>query len=163
MIADPTLAHWLADRDSQAETFAGIEASSHRHRTSAWMREIERELKAIGRPGADAVMGLAARVFKRTDAIEATLAALITDAHADPFFRPPLKPVSSKVHLGLLLLDAPALSILLAITSVDGLAAKRSFNSGPSSISFVGQKSLFKFLKSGGAELSFGLVRFWTI
>jgi hypothetical protein len=76
-------------------------------------------------------------------------------AASDPFFRPPLRQMHSSVHLGLLLLDSAKLSILLSITRPDALAAKRISRIGPASITFGGQRGIFKFLKGGGATLSF--------
>ncbi|HEY5722168.1 MAG TPA: HEAT repeat domain-containing protein [Allosphingosinicella sp.] len=55
----------------------------------------------------------------------------------------------------MLLIDNPKLSILLALTTPDALAEKRRSRNGPASITFSGQRSIFRFLKPGGAVVSF--------
>ena len=55
----------------------------------------------------------------------------------------------------LLLHHHPDLSISLGVTGVDLLAAKKSGRTAPASVSFTGYLSLLRFMKAGGAALSF--------
>jgi hypothetical protein len=63
--------------------------------------------------------------------------------------------VSSEVQNGLLLFHHRDLSISLGVSGVDMLAAKKAGARGSSSISFTGITGLFRFVKAGGATLSF--------
>jgi len=155
MMLGEALGRWLADAQGQAETMAAIEASGRDLRESAPMRDLRRELASAGRGGAEAVLAAAARFLNRTDAVEGPLRAMIRAALADPFCRPPLRTVSSAAHLGLLLVDDPALSILLTVTPPDEVATWKTGRAGPASIRFGGQRTISKFLKAGGATLSF--------
>jgi hypothetical protein len=65
------------------------------------------------------------------------------------------KLASSEVHSGLVLLDQPALTLTLGVFSADAIAAKRAGRKGGASLVFTGRPSLFHFVKSGGATLSF--------
>jgi hypothetical protein len=80
---------------------------------------------------------------------------LIAISGADPFFRPPFHPLVNEVHNSLLLYHHPDLSISLGVTGVDMLAAKKTARTGPASINFTGYSTLLRFLKAGGATLSF--------
>jgi hypothetical protein len=155
MIAGDELALWLSDKRRQAETLAEIKAGGIRFRESAAMAELQRTLDRPAEGGAPAILAAAERFVDRLDDIEAQLRTMIRAALANPFYRPSLKLVTSPVHLGLLLLDHPSLSVLLAVTPPDALAAKRTGREGPASITFTGRRSLFKFVKGGGATLSF--------
>lgn len=155
MKVDDALGGWLADTRRQAATLAQIQADGARFRESAAVAALHRELDAAGPADAPAILAAAERFMSRSDELEAQLSAMIGAARADPFYRPPLKLVSSPVHLGLLLIEHRALSVLLAITSPDALAAKRTARDDPASITFAGRRTLFKFIKAGGATLSF--------
>ncbi len=119
------------------------------------MAELARRLASIPDNDPVGIMALAAEFLDRTEIFDAAMSDMIDAAERDPFFRPPLRRVVSEVHLGLLLLDSAKLSILLAITTPDSLARKRMSRKGPASITFGGQLNIFKFLKAGGAILSF--------
>ena len=81
---------------------------------------------------------------------------LIAECKADPFFRPPFHPLSSEVHHSLLLYHHPDLSVSLGVTGVEMLASKKLARGGNhASINFTGFTTLIRFLKSGGATVSF--------
>ena len=119
------------------------------------MAELAQQLATISAEDPDGIITLAEQFLGRTDVFDAAMLDMIQAAARDPFFRPPLRRVVSEVHLGLLLLDSQKLSILLAITTPDALARKRMSRKGAASITFAGQRNVFKFLKAGGAVLSF--------
>jgi hypothetical protein len=155
MMMDETLGRWLSEREGHLKTNAAIEAFGARFRASGPMGDLARALASVAADDADAVLAIGAEFLARADLVEGVMADLIRPAAADPFFRPPLRRVASPVHLGLLLLDNPILSILLAVTTADALAAKRMSRRGPASITFGGQRAAFRFLRSGGATISF--------
>jgi hypothetical protein len=126
------------------------------------------ELAALGRaldqgnePTAEAILAAARAVVETPGVIEACVDRLVSAARADPFFRPPLRSVSSAVRSGMILFERPALSLLLASVTPDDLAGKRSYAEGPSSITFTGDRSLIHFVEAGGAVLSFWEAPAW--
>ena len=149
------LGRWFENRSVQQENREGIEAYGRRFRGSGPMAELARQLESISADDPEGIMAVAAEFLDRREIFDAAMSDMMGVAARDPFFRPPLRRVVSEVHLGLLLLDSAKLSILLAITTPDALARKRLSRKGAASITFGGQRNIFKFLKAGGAILSF--------
>jgi HEAT repeat protein len=155
VILGEALAKWLSDEEGQRRTAAAIETSAAVLRQSPFLTGLKSALPAAASAGAAEALAVAREFLGKTHEIEAALRPIIQAARSDPYYRPPLKPVSGPVREGLLLLDHPALSILLALVRPDTLAAKRTQRMGPASITFGGQQTLFRFLQAGGAILSF--------
>ncbi|HKR24674.1 MAG TPA: HEAT repeat domain-containing protein, partial [Allosphingosinicella sp.] len=98
----------------------------------------------------------AARTFlDQQDEIASLIEAILAESAKDPFFRPPFHPLSTEAQTGLLLFQNPHLWIALCVSGVDMLAAKKAGPRGPASIAFTGVTSVYRFLKAGGATLSF--------
>jgi len=155
MLINDDLAPWLADPGAQRRTGKTMEASARALARIPAFAGLAKGLAAAEREGADSVLSLARILLDDEAAVRAGLDLLIQRAARDPFFRPPLRAVSGEVHSGLLLFHRPALSIQLAVMSAERIAEKR-FRRGDAaaSIFFTGQRSLFRFLDSGGATLS---------
>lgn len=155
MIPAPALAEWLKDVDLQLKTRDGMEVVADRWSAHGLMRDLNDELDSIDLDDPRAIIAAAQRFMARDVDIEALIADMIRGAAADPFFRPPFLPVSSEISVGLLLWEAKNLSIALGVTGVDSLAAKKAGKRGPASIGFTGFLTAYKFIKAGGATLSF--------
>jgi hypothetical protein len=155
MIASAALAAWLADRGAQQRSRDAVDGVSLIWARHPLMTDLETRLAALPERSAAAVLDAARAFIDREDDIAALLAAMIEGSRADPFFRPPFHPVASEVQSGLLLFHNRDLSISIGVSGVDMLAAKKAGNPGASSISFTGITGLFRFVKAGGATLSF--------
>jgi hypothetical protein len=155
MIPSAALATWLADPGGQKRSQNAIEALARELSHHPLMTGLERRLSLQPDRSAAAVLEAARAFIDSQDDIAAMMAQFIAASRADPFFRLPLRAVSSEVHTGLLLFHHPDLSIVLSVSGVDMLAAKKAGPRGATSISFPGVTSLFRFLKAGGATLSF--------
>ena len=155
MIAGAALAAWLSDREAQQRSRDAVDAVSLTWARHPLMTALETRLAALPERSAAAVLEAARAFLDREADIAALLGAMIEGSKADPFFRPPLHPVSSDVQAGLLLFHNGDLSISLGVSGVDMLAAKKAGPRGASSISFTGITGLFRFVKAGDATLSF--------
>lgn len=155
MIAGAALAAWLADRDGQKRSHEAVEALAREWSLHPMMTGLERRLSLLPDRSAAAVLEAARAFMDREDDVAAMMAEFVASSRADPFFRPPLHPVSSDIHTGLLLFHHPDLSIALGVSGVDKLAAKKAGPRGATSIGFSGVTTLFRYLKAGGATLSF--------
>lgn len=155
MIAGAALAAWLADRGAQQRSRDAVDAVSRTWARHSLMTDLETRLATLPEGDGAGVLDAARAFLDRTDDIAALLGDMLAGSRADPFFRPPLHPVSSEIHAGLLLFHHRDLSISLGISGVDMLAAKKATPRGPGSISFSGITGLFRFVKAGGATLSF--------
>lgn len=155
MIAGAALAAWLSDREAQKRSHDRVEDSARYWSGEPLMADLERELSDLSEPSAAAVLAAARRFLDRSGEIEALMADLIGSSRSDPFFRPPFHPSVGEVHTALLLFHDPVLSIALAVSGVDSIAAKKAGRSGKASIGFNGMVTLFRYVKAGGATISF--------
>ncbi|MGE0178422.1 MAG: HEAT repeat domain-containing protein [Sphingomonas sp.] len=155
MIPGPALAAWLADRAAQDASFARVQASAAKWGTHPLMTQLERRLSELANPTQAAILAEADRFMDQIQAIDELFADMIAGCRADPFFRPPLYPLSGDIHTGLLLFHNPMLSIALSVTGIDQLAAKKVAHGGKGSIAFSGMPTKFRYLRAGGATLSF--------
>jgi hypothetical protein len=156
MIVGAALASWLADRGAQQRTRDAVDAVADIWGNHPLMTHLEARLAALPQPPDAAPVLDAARSFlDREDDIAALLAAMIHGSRADPFFRPPLHPLSSDAQAGLLLFHHRDLSISLGLSDVAMLATKKMRAQEATSINFTGTTGLFRFVRAGGATLSF--------
>lgn len=154
MILSDTLEAWLEDKAPRAATAAAMRGLAQAIAAIPALAELKQALGPAAEQGAPAVLALARRFVEDDAAIAALFEAAIAAAAADPFCRPPLRASRNEVQDGLLLFADPALTIQIAVTSADALSLKRMSDEAPPAISFTGQRSLFRFVKAGGALLS---------
>jgi len=155
MIAGAALAAWLADLESQKRSFAAVEDCARRWSRRPLMTELERMLAALPERSPAAVLDVARAFMDREDDLADLMAELLASCASDPFFRPPFHPMASEVHNGLLLFHNPDLSIALGVSGIDMVAAKKTGARVPGSITFTGVSSMFRYMKAGGATMSF--------
>ena len=155
MISSEGLAAWLGDADVQRQSRSLIEAFVRERHDERMLGELLSELAAMVDPRREEVIELARRIFDRVLLRDELTHALIDCSRTDPFFLPPLHPLTSEVHSGLLLFQHPELSVGMGVTGLDVLAAKKAFRRGPASIAFTGVSNLFRYVKSGNALVSF--------
>jgi HEAT repeats len=155
MIAGAALAAWLADLEGQHRSREAMDLVAATWARHPLIADVGRGLSALPERNAEGVLGVARAFLDREEDIAALLAAMCAGSRADPFFRPPFYPITNEVQTGLLLYHGRDLSISLSLSGVDMLAAKKTTPRGPASISFPGITGLFRFVKAGGATLSF--------
>lgn len=151
----PELAAWLSDRARQSASQVCAEEAAARWNDHPLFADLRAELGAMRVKTVDGILAAAERFMSRGDEIEALLRHLIERAAADPFFVPPLTPVATEINTGYLLFADPNVTIGLGVISVDALAAKRLAGAGATAIPFTGMVTSYRFLKAGGATLSF--------
>jgi len=155
MIAGEALAAWLTDRARQRQTHAAVEAFAAEWGSAPLPGRLFRTLSELSDPAPADVIAAARWFFDQEDEIAALMRGLIEGCRADPFFLPPLLPLSSEIHSGLLLFHNELVSIGIGVISVEMLAAKKAARRGPASIGFSGVWSLFRYLKGGDALVSY--------
>ena len=155
MIAGEALASWLADPEAHRRSYRGVDACAQKWSRHPLMTETERALVTLEERSPEGVLAVARAFMDRTDDIDALMSELLASSAADPFFRPPFQPMSSDIHNAFLLYHHPDLSIALGATGVDMLAAKKAGPRGATSIGFTGVTTLFRYLRAGGATISF--------
>jgi hypothetical protein len=153
MIASDALAGWLGCSTARAATEAAMRALAAELAAMPALAAIKRGLEPGREADADAVLALARDFVEDEAAIAAIVGAMVAAAAADPMCRPPRRASRNGVQDGLLLFSHPLLVIQLAAMSPDALAIERRAAGAPP-ISFTGQRTLFRFLRAGGAILS---------
>ncbi len=151
----PELSSLLSDQDRQRRTRAAADAATARWSAHPLFADLRAELDAMPRRTEEAILAAADRFMDRVGDIELLLADFIGHAAADPFFSPPLTPLSSEINTGYLLFADEGVAISLGVVSADALAAKRVSAEGQTAIHFTGFLTSYRFLKAGGATLSF--------
>jgi hypothetical protein len=73
----------------------------------------------------------------------------------DPFFDPPFRNLNSDVHSGLLVFEDERVSIAAGVSGELQIAERKNRPRGATSVNFSGQLNVLKFVKAGGATLSF--------
>lgn len=154
MLVGAELAAWLDDPQRQQSGRRTSEEFARRWSQHRLIEDVKRALDALEVKTAEGVLAVALQFLDRSEDIEALVRELIPLAAANPFFRPPLVPATSEIADGFILYDEPEITLSVAVTSADALAAKKSDAGGPSSIKFSGLRTAFHFVKSGGATLS---------
>jgi hypothetical protein len=155
MIMGEQLARWCADRGAQRGSVEAIAKVARKLEMFPALVRLRENLDSLRGADAEAVLRLAQSFLEAADGAPEMLNSLIKAAAADSYFRPPCKLTLSEVNSGLLLFDQPALTITLAAMDADAIAAKRAARNGSASLVFTGRRSLFHFIRTGGAVLSF--------
>lgn len=155
MRAGTELRDWLADRDQVAASMKRARQVGEALYGGDLLGGLRRELAALEPRTPDAVMDVARHFARRTDDLSALFDQLTEAAAADPFFLPPLVEAQGDLNSALLLMDDPALLVAIGITPIEVLAAKKSVAPAARSLAFTGNKTLFRFIRAGGATLSF--------
>lgn len=155
MIPSPALAAWLADREAQQASFARVQENAAKWGVDPLMTQLERKLSELETPMPGAILALADEFMNDSATLDRLFDDLIAGCRSDPFFRPPFYPLAGDIHTALLLFNNALLSIALGVTGVDQLAAKKLAHGGQGSIAFSGLTTKFRYLKAGGAVLSF--------
>ena len=156
MIVGAALKAWTKDRAAQRATQAGVDAFGHDWQRAPIHRRFDDAMASLPSPvTAEQVAGTVRILFEDHAWLDVLVSALAGEMRADPFFDPPFGNLNSDVHAGLLVFEDEKVSIAAGVTSALQLAAKKNRPRGATSVGFSGQLNVLKFLKAGGAELSF--------
>jgi hypothetical protein len=156
MIVGQDLQAWLADSPRQRVTKASIDAFVRDWGAGPVHRRLRDIIGRTAAPTAEKIAEAACLLFADTPWVDALVDGLAARMRADPFFDPPFAHLVGDIHNGLLVFDHELVSIALDVIGPAQVAAKKNApRRGPTSVSFGGQLSVFKFVRAGGALLSF--------
>jgi HEAT repeats len=155
MTVGQELQDWLADRGRQRRTRAATDAFARDWDRGAVHRRFDGAIAALPEQSAEAVADAVQGLFADDGWVDAVIAGLAAKLRDDPFFDPPFPALNSDIHSGLIVFEDERVSIAAGVTAVANLAAKKNAKRGPTSIGFTGRVSVVKFVKAGGARLSF--------
>ena len=152
----------------RSELRAWADDAARRHRTQSaidrfgagWSRgpvqaRLDAALAADPKPSAAALARSACALFADDGWVADLIGALAAEMRRDPFFEPPFPALNSDIHSGLVLYENDHVSLALGLCAAARLAAKKNGRRGRTSVGFTGEVSVLKFVKAGGARLSF--------
>jgi hypothetical protein len=156
MIVGEALKAWTRDRAAQRETQAGVDVFGHdwgHGPVHSRFDDIMASLPASAT--AERVAATIRDLFADHGWVDLLVSGLAEKMLADPFFDPPFANLHGEVHTGLLVFEDEKVSIAAGVTSALQLAAKKDRPRGATSVGFTGQLNVLKFVRAGGATLSF--------
>ena len=155
MIPEERLSEWARDPGRHRESEAAVNAFAKTWNHGASNRRIAASMAAVEGSGSAQVAEAIRHLFEEHDWIDALIAAIGDEMRRDPFFVPPFRHLNSDVHQGLIVYEDDNVSIAVGVSGAAQLAAKKDGPRGATSIGFSGQIGILKFIRSGGARLSF--------
>jgi hypothetical protein len=156
MIVSDALRTWTRDHAAQREAQRSVDAFASTWGSGPVHGRFDDAMASLPAPAtAEAVANAVAGLFADESWIDALVSGLAEQMRADPFFNPPFRNLSNDLHTGLLVFEDEKVSIAAGVTSAVQMAVKKNNARGGASIAFSGQMGVYRFLKAGGATLSF--------
>ena len=155
MAQQAQLTDWLADRARQQETREAADTYAEEWRQGPVHALFDAAFGEDCGNDAETIARIAANLFADHDWTEALIRTLCERLHLDPMFRPPFHALNNELLSGLLVYENPRVLVAASVLDVHRLAAKKLRPRDKASINFTGRLSVFKFVRSGGARLSF--------
>lgn len=156
MIVGETLKTWTRDHAAQREAQRAVDAFATTWGMGPVHRRFDDAMASLPAPvTAETVANAVAALFADERWVDALVSGLAEQMRADPFFDPPFRNLTNDLHTGLLVFEDEKVSIAAGVTSALQMAVKKNNARGRASIGFSGQMGVYRFLKAGGATLSF--------
>lgn len=155
MAADRQLQTWLSDRGAQRRTQSAIDRFGRDWDAGPVQRRFDAAMAALPDQNAETVAEAVRALFADDGWVDFLVGGLTAELGEDPYFEPPFRAISSDIHAGLIVYEDERLTLAAGVTSVAGLAAKKTAPRGATSIGFTGRMTVLKFVHAGDALLSF--------
>ncbi len=156
MIVGEELKAWTGDRAAQRATQARVDAFGHDWNQGPVHRRFDDAMASLpAAASAEQVAETVRTLFADDFWVDELVASLARRMQADPFFDPPFRNLNTDIHAGLLVFEDERVSIAAGVTTALQMAAKKDRPRAATSVGFSGQLGVFRFLKAGGATLSF--------
>lgn len=157
MIVGEALKTWTSSLDAQRETQREIDGFAREWGLGPIHSRFDAVMASLPATATAEIIAetVAALLFSDESWVDALVASLADRMRADPYFNPPFRNLSNELHSGLLVFEDERVSIAVGVTSAVQMAAKKNNAHGGASIAFNGQMGVYRFVKAGGATLSF--------
>lgn len=155
MIVGKDVKTWIPDRPRQRTTLTDMAAFAHDWEQGAAHRQFREAFDSIEAPTAEKIADTASALFADEFWVDALIDGLAARIRVDPFFSPPFRQHRTDIYNGLTVFEHELVSIAAGVSTAAQLAAKKTAPRGPTSVDFTGYLGVFKYVKAGGALLSF--------
>lgn len=146
---------WLADPERQRLTQRAIDRFGAEWDRGGVHARFDSAMAGLPEPSEWAVAEAVRGLFGDDDWVDALVGGLAEGLRRDPFFDPPFRHINSDLHSGLIAFEDERVTIAAGVTPVAQLAARKSSARSATSVGFTGRVTVLKFIKAGGARLSF--------
>ncbi len=155
MIVEPELRAFTQDRRRQRELGESVNRLAAAWRQGAVNRRFATAFQPLDRDDGDAVAEAVRTLFADDRWVDELVGTLAAELRRNPWFEPPFPALSGDLHSGLLVYEDDKVAIAAGVTHAAQVAARKTAPRGRTSVNFTGQVNVLKFVKSGGATLSF--------
>jgi hypothetical protein len=149
------LTEWLQDRSAQRRARAEAETVASAWNDGPINSYFAQAMANCEGRGGQAVATVIAAIFADDRILDGLVETLAASLREDVFFEAPFRSTNSEIHSGLVLFEDDSVIVGAGVTSAAKLAEKKLRTAGQGAVCFSGHIELFKFVKSGGARLSF--------
>ena len=155
MIVGPELRAFAGSRRRQRELGEAVNRLALDWRHGAVNRRFAESFQPLDRDDAEAVAD-AVRILFADDAwIDTLVDTLADELRRNPYFEPPFPALNGDLHTGLLVYEDDKVAIAAGVSRAAQIAERKTAPRGRTSVNLTGQVNVLKFVKSGGATLSF--------
>jgi len=155
MIVGPELRAWTADIRLQRGTRTAADRVAREWTAGPVHHRFSEKMAGLPERRAETVARAVVELFADDAWVDTLIGVLAEAMRRDSFFEPPFRHLDSDIHSGLIVFEDDNVSIAAGVSGVAHLAAKKSASRHATSIAFSGQVGVLKFVKAGGARLSF--------
>ena len=155
MIVESELRAWAADRHRHRDLANRVDRFARDWKTGPVRARIADAFAPLDPDDESAIADAAAALFEDGAWIDALIDSLAAELRRDPFFDAPFSALNSDIHSGLLVHEDDKVAIAAGVTRASRLAGHKNARRSATSVNFTGQISVLKFVKAGGATLSF--------
>lgn len=113
------------------------------------MCEVEQRLSFANVADVDAQTAIASGLLAKDGLVAELIAAPLAELRANPWFEPPFRFSRDALRTGMVLLDLPAASLSITITSADMLASVAPAKT----VTLPGRMAVVRYLRGGGAQM----------
>jgi hypothetical protein len=155
MIVSDELRAWVNDREGQHRTRSLSDRLTDEWSRGPVHRRFTTAMAALPVCTAEAVAEAVRELFADDEWVDQLVGTLADAMRGDRFLDPPFRHINSDIHGGLIVFEDDNVSIAAGVSAVADIAAKKTAPRGATSLGFSGQVGIFKFVRAGGARLSF--------
>jgi hypothetical protein len=155
MIIGDDLRAWANDRQSERQTRLAADTVAAEWAKGPVHERFTKAMAALPARTAEAVAESVCALFTDDGWVNLLVDTLAVAMRRDRFLEPPFRHINSDIHAGLIVFEDDNVAIAAGVSAVADIAAKKTAPRGATSLGFTGQVGIFKFVRAGGARLSF--------
>ncbi len=155
MIVGPELRAFAGSRRRQRELGEAVNRLALDWRHGAVNRRFAETFQPLDRDDVDSVADAAWNLLAEDSWVDTLVGTLADELRRNPYFEPPFPVLNGELHTGLLIYEDDKVAIAAGVSRAVQIAGRKTAQRVRTSVNLTGQVNVLKFVKSGGATLSF--------